>query len=49
MAQNNETRIPRSEILKLYESSLNEVSAHSCSGLISKTPRLAFVGKSGSN
>ena len=25
MAQNNETRIPRAKILKLYESSLNEV------------------------
>ena len=29
MAQNNETRIPRAKILKLYESSLNEVSTHS--------------------
>ena len=28
MIQNNEIRIPRSEILKLYESSLNEISAH---------------------
>ena len=43
MMQNNEIRIPRSEILKLYESSLNEISAHSVGQWLKSVTESKFI------